>query len=439
MNCKLIITFLVSAAFMTKGFCQPTPGTEQTAAVLILGGIAHLGTGDVLENSAIGFRNGKIDYVGNARSVDRARYDEVIEAKGKHIYPGFIAPNSTLGLQEIGAVRATRDDAEVGTFKPHVRSIIAFNTDSEVTPTVRTNGVLMGQITPRGGTISGSSSFVHFDGWNWEDAALRTVDGIHLNWPSTHHRHRQDGSVDIRKRKTYDQQYQEIQHVFEEAKAYEAHKLQPATSPRDLRMESMRGLFDGSLRLFVHAEDVRQITEAVHFKRKMGIEHLVIVGGYDAPLVADLLRDNEVAVRVKRVHTLPRFAEDDVDMPYRLPKLLEDEGVLYCLQNAGDMEHMGTRNLPFYAGTAHAYGLTYEQAVKSITLSAARILGVDDFCGSLENGKDATLFISEGDALDMRTNYLTQAFIQGRTIDLDNRQRQLYRKYQTKYGAPILD
>jgi imidazolonepropionase-like amidohydrolase len=344
-----------------------------------------------------------------------------------------------LGLQEIGAVRATRDDAEVGTFKPHVRSIIAFNTDSEVTPTVRTNGVLMGQITPRGGTISGSSSLVHFDGWNWEDAALKTVDGIHLNWPSTHHRHRQDGTIDIRKRKTYDQQYQEIEHFFDGAKAYAGQSQRPAISPRDLRMEAMRGLFDGSLRLYVHAQDVRQITEAVHFKRRMDIEHLVIVGGYDAPLVADLLRDNDVAVMLKRVHTLPRFAEDDVDMPYRLPKLLEDEGVLFCLQNAGDMEHMGTRNLPFYAGTAHAYGLTYEQAVQSITLSAARILGMDEFCGSLEKGKDATLFISEGDALDMRTNYLTHAFVQGRAIDLDNRQRELYRKYQAKYGAPILD
>ena len=439
MNCKLIFTFLISGACIATTFGQPTPAADQDGAVLILGGIAHLGTGDVLENSAIGFRNGKIDFVGFARSVDRARYEQIIEAKGQHLYPGFIAPNSTLGLQEIGAVRATRDDAEVGTFKPHVRSIIAFNTDSEVTPTVRTNGVLMGQITPRGGTISGSSSFFHFDGWNWEDAALKTVDGIHLNWPSTHHRHRQDGTIDIRKRKTYDQQYQEIEHFFDEAKAYAAQSQRPAISPRDLRMEAMRGLFDGSLRLHVHAQDVRQITEAVHFKRRMDIEHLVIVGGYDAPLVADLLRDNDVAVMLKRVHTLPRFAEDDVDMPYRLPKLLEDEGVLFCLQNAGDMEHMGTRNLPFYAGTAHAYGLTYEQAVQSITLSAARILGVDEFCGSLEKGKDATLFISEGDALDMRTNYLTHAFVQGRAIDLDNRQRELYRKYQAKYGAPVLD
>jgi imidazolonepropionase-like amidohydrolase len=439
MNSKALLILgwgLLSAVW---AWAQPTPAPAQSESILVLNGTAHLGTGDVLENSAIGFRDGKIDYVGFARSVDRARYDRIIEAKGHHIYPGFIAPNSTLGLQEIGAVRATRDDEEVGTFKPHVRSIIAFNTDSEVTPTVRSNGVLMGQITPRGGVISGSSSFVHFDGWNWEDAALRTVDGIHLNWPSTHHRHREDGTIDVRKRKTYDQERHEIQRFFTEAKAYAEDVKRPSSAVKDLRQEAMRGLFDGSLRLYVHADDVRQITEAVHFKRELGIRHMVIIGGYDAPLVADLLRDNNVPVMVHRLHSLPRFAEDDVDQPFRLAKELEDEGVLYCLQNAGGMEHMGVRNLPFYAGTAHAYGLTYEQAVQSITLNAAKIIGVDAFCGSLETGKDATLFISEGDALDMRTNYVTDAFIQGRSIDLDNRQRQLYRKYQTKYGAPILD
>lgn len=439
MNYKALLTLVLGVGVAVAAVAQPTPAPDQKESILILGGTAHLGTGDALENAAIGFRDGKIDYVGFARTVDRARYDRVIEANGRHIYPGFIAPNSTLGLQEIGAVRATRDDAEVGTFKPHVRSIIAFNTDSEVTPTVRSNGVLMGQITPRGGVISGSSAFVHFDGWNWEDAALKTVDGIHLNWPVTHHRHWQDGKIDIRKRKTYDQERHEIQRFFSEAKAYAEAGERSSTAVRDLRQEAMRGLFDGTLRLYVHANDVRQITEAVHFKREMGIANLVIVGGTDAPAVADLLRDNNVPVMVKRVHSLPRFAEDDVDAPFRLAKELEDEGVLFCLQNAGGMEHMGVRNLPFYAGTAHAYGLTYEQAVQSITLNAAKIIGVEAFCGSLETGKDATLFISEGDALDMRTNYVTEAFIQGRAIDLDNRQRQLYRKFQAKYGAPILD
>ena len=420
----------------SAAWAQPTPGAEQSRSMLILGATAHLGTGDVLEDCAVGFRDGKIDYVGRSFQVNRQKYDDILDATGQHLYPGFIVTNTTLGLQEIGAVRATQDQYEVGTFRPNVRSVIAFNTDSEISPTVRTNGVLMGQITPRGGVVSGSSGVVHFDGWNWEDAAMVMVDGIHLNWPSTHHRHRSDGKVDIQRRKTYDQQKHEIERFFGEAQAYAA---APRGSVTDVRHEGMRGLFDGSLCLYVHTNDARAITEAVHFKRDLGIERMAIVGGYDAYLVADLLRENDVAVMLQSVHSLPRFADDDVDLPFKLPKLLMDEGLTVALQVDKRMTEMNSRNLPFYAGTARAYGLTEEQAIQALTRNPARILGIDDQVGTLERGKVATMFLSEGDALDMRTNSLTHAWIEGRDIDLDNRQRQLYRKFQTKYGAEVLD
>ena len=420
----------------SAAWAQPTPGAEQSRSMLILGATAHLGTGDVLEDCAVGFRDGKIDYVGRSFQVNRQKYDDIVDATGQHLYPGFIVTNTTLGLQEIGAVRATQDQYEVGTFRPNVRSVIAFNTDSEIPPTVRTNGVLMGQITPRGGVVSGSSGVVHFDGWNWEDAAMVMVDGIHLNWPSTHHRHRSDGKVDIQRRKTYDQQKHEIERFFGEAQAYAA---APRGSVTDVRHEGMRGLFDGSLCLYVHTNDARAITEAVHFKRDLGIERMAIVGGYDAYLVADLLRENDVAVMLQSVHSLPRFADDDVDLPFKLPKLLMDEGLTVALQVDKRMTEMNSRNLPFYAGTARAYGLTEEQAIQALTRNPARILGIDDQVGTLERGKVATMFLSEGDALDMRTNSLTHAWIEGRDIDLDNRQRQLYRKFQTKYGAEVLD
>ncbi len=426
---------LFSAVTLTA-WAQPTPGPDQSRSILILGATAHLGTGDVLEDCAVGFRNGEIDYVGRSFQVNRQKYDDILDATGHHLYPGFIVTNTTLGLQEIGAVRATQDQYEVGTFRPNVRSVIAFNTDSEIPPTVRTNGVLMGQITPRGGVVSGSSGVVHFDGWNWEDAAIALVDGIHLNWPSTHHRHRSDGKIDIQRRKTYDQQKHEIDRFFGEAQAYAA---APRGSVTDVRHEGMRGLFDGSLCLYVHTNDARAITEAVHFKRDLGIERMAVVGGYDAYLVADLLRENDVAVMLQSVHSLPRFADDDVDLPFKLPKLLMDEGLTVALQVDKRMTEMNSRNLPFYAGTARAYGLTEEQAIQALTRNPARILGIDDQVGTLERGKTATLFLSEGDALDMRTNSLTHAWIEGREIDLDNRQRQLYRKFQTKYGAEVLD
>ena len=429
-------TTVLFSALTLCAWAQPTPGPDQSRSILILGATAHLGTGDVLEDCAVGFRDGEIDYVGRSFQVNRQKYDDILDAAGQHLYPGFIVTNTTLGLQEIGAVRATQDQYEVGTFRPNVRSVIAFNTDSEITPTVRTNGVLMGQITPRGGVVSGSSGVVHFDGWNWEDAAIVMVDGIHLNWPSTHHRHNKDGKVDLQRRKTYDQQKHEIERFFGEAQAYAA---APRGSVTDVRHEGMRGLFDGSLCLYVHTNDARAINEAVHFKRDLGIERMAIVGGYDAYLVADLLRENDVAVMLQSVHSLPRFADDDVDLPFKLPKLLMDEGLTVALQVDKRMTEMNSRNLPFYAGTARAYGLTEEQAIQALTRNPARILGIEDQVGTLERGKTATLFLSEGDALDMRTNSLTHAWIEGREIDLDNRQRQLYRKFQTKYGAEVLD
>ena len=416
---------------------QQTPAPPQSQSILIEGATAHLGTGDVIESCAIGLKDGRIDYVGRSFQVNKDEYDLVIDGRGQHVYPGFIVLNTTLGLQEIGAVRATQDQYEVGTFRPNVRSVIAFNTDSEIPPTVRSNGVLMGQITPRGGVVSGSSGVVHFDGWNWEDAVMKMVDGIHLNWPETHHRHRKDGKVNIQKRKTYDQRKHEIERFFGEAKAYAA--TPKAGRVQDLRFEGMRGLFDGTLALHVHARDARAIAEAVHFKRDMGIERMAIVGGYDAYLVADMLRENNVAVVLRSVHSLPRFADDDVDLPFRLPKLLMDEGLTVALQVDQRMTEMNSRNLPFYAGTARAYGLTEEQAIQTITRNPARILGLEEEVGTLERGKVATLFMSSGDALDMRTNSLTHAWIEGREIDLDNRQRELYRKFQTKYGAEVLD
>ncbi len=436
MNIRITSIILFAAVFFSLSLKaqNPAPAPAQKSAILIVGGIAHLGNGDKIVDAAIGFENGKINFVGYASAVNRSNYKEIISAEGKHIYPGFIAPNSTLGLMEVGAVRATNDYREVGDYKPNVRAIIAYNTDSDITPTVRTNGVLYGQITPRGGTIPGSSGVVQFDAWNWEDAAISECDGVHMNWPRVF---RKNGAGSekpgIQKEKNYEENLLEIQEFFAKAKAYSKSKN---LELQDLKMEAMRGLFDGSLNLYVNADDIKQISEAVQFKKDFDIKNMVIVGGYDSWLLADMLRDNNIPVMIRRVHELPVYNDDDFDLPFKLPKLLQDEGVLFCLENSGDMEQMGTRNLPFYAGTAIAYGLTYEQAVMSMSLNTAKILGVDDRIGSLEIGKDASLFISEGDAFDMKTNKINHAFIEGRSIDLDNKQKQLYRKYRTKYARP---
>ena len=166
---------------------QQIPANKQTKSILILNGFAHLGNGKVIENSAIGFKDGKIILVDDAKTLkfSKGAFDTTIDATGKHIYPGFIAPNSTLGLVEVDAIKSSADEREIGDMNPHIRSIIAFTADSKVIETARPNGILMAQITPRGGTISGTSSIVQLDAWNWKDAVIKENDGIHLNFPPT--------------------------------------------------------------------------------------------------------------------------------------------------------------------------------------------------------------------------------------------------------------
>jgi imidazolonepropionase-like amidohydrolase len=409
----------------------------QPKSTLILNAIAHLGTDSVIQNSVIGIRNGKIDLVADAAvtTPDKTKYDEIIEATGKHIYPGIISPNSTLGLTEIDAVRATNDFHETGSSLPNVRSLIAYNTDSKIIPTVRSNGILLAQVTPRGGLVSGTSSILMLDGWNWEDAAYKTDDGMHINWPRIASRKYLDEDNmylgPYEKNKYYVQQTEELEKLFAEAKGYSE---DAAVTEKNLRFEAMKGLFNGSQTLFIHTNSVKEIVAAVNFAKSKGISKVALVGGKDSWMVADLLKANNVAVVVSRVHDLPEHPEDDIDLPFKLPYLLQKAGILFCLNNEGDMEAMGTRNLPFYAGTAAAYGLTKEQALRSVTLNTAKILGIDKTTGSIETGKDANLFISTGDALDMKSNNVERAFLKGNSIDLNHDQKMLYEKYKKKYG-----
>lgn len=401
----------------------PTPAEKQTKSILFLGATAHIGNGEVIKRSAIGIQDGKIIEVKAAIDIqlDTTKYDTIYHLDGKHIYPGFIAPNSRLGLVEIDAVRASRDFADVGQFNPHVRSITAYNTESRITPTVRSNGVLIAQIAPKGGVLSGSSSIVSLDAWNWEDALIKADDGIHLNWPNPYSKSTKKKEAD----NNYLKELEELSRFFEEARAYYKTDF---VLEKNLRFEAMKRLFDGNAKLFVHANDVKSITDAIYFSDQFSLK-LVLVGGHDAWLVADLLKDREIPVLLRKVHSLPKYEDEDIDLPYRLATLLSQKGVLVGLENSGSMEAMGTRNLPFYAGTTVTYGMSKAEALSLITLNTAKILGIDDMLGSLMEGKQATLFISEGDALDINSNDVTYAFIQGRKINLSNPQKELYIKY----------
>lgn len=412
---------------------QQTPANKQTKSVLILNATAHIGDGTVIENSAIGFKDGKITLIADARTIRLAAdaYDTTINAGGKHVYPGFIAPNSTLGLVEIDAVKSSDDESEIGSMNPNVRSIIAYTADSKVIETVRPNGILMAQITPRGGIISGSSSIVQLDAWHWQDALVKENDGMHLNFPSTFRRSgwwAEPGAIEANK--DYPKQVNDLNSFFTNAKAY----LGDTAKERNLVLESTKGLFDGTQTLYIHANEEKQIIDAVQFAKQNGIKKMAIVGGYEAYKAAELLQKNNVGVLLKRVHDMPENDDHDVDLPYKNARLLTEKGVLVGLENSGSHERMNTRNLPFLAGTCAAYGLDKEAALQLITSNTAKILGIDEQCGTLTQGKDATLFISEGDALDMRTNKLTNAFIQGRAISLETHQTRLNERYKTKYN-----
>lgn len=417
----LIISLVPSSAQV------PAPAPKQTQRIIINGGTAHIGNGQVIENCVIRFENGKFTYVGGAGEFIPDDNTKIINATGKHIYPGLIAANTNLGLSEVEAVRATLDFNETGSMNPNARSIIAYNTDSKIIPTVRSNGVLLAQIAPRGGILSGTSSVVQLDAWNWEDAAYKTDNGIHLNWPSKYNFSgwwAEPGNM--KPNEDYSKQVSSISDFFSQAKAY-ANTANPGETNQ--RFESMKGLFNGDKKLFVSVNEASEIMESVEFGKKYNLK-MVVVGGKDSWMVAGRLKENDIPVILQSLMELPSKQDDDVDLMYRLPCLLKQSGVEFCLSHTGNWDQ---RNLPFEAGAAAAYGLSKEEALQAITLSAAKILGIENTAGSIEAGKDATLIISAGDVLDMRTGIIEKAFISGREIDLDDLHKALYRKFRAKY------
>lgn len=427
-NIHIYFSLILLLFIGTPISAQQTPAPSQDETITIKGVTAHIGNGNVLENTNIVFENGKITAIGpNTNPQGR-----VINAQGNHVYPGFIAANSTLGLVEIDAVRASNDLSEIGSLTPNVRSLIAYNAESKVVESMRPNGVLIGQIVPQGGRIKGTSSIVQFDAWNWEDAAVKVDDAIHMNWPNSFRRGRWwlGESRAYQPNKDYSKNIETIRAFLSEAKTYSSTK-----SVENLAYEAVQGLFDGSKKLYVNADSEKEIIDAITFSKEMGIKNTVLVGGYHAYKITDFLKQNNIPVLLDRTQSTPNFEDDDYDLPYKLPKLLDDAGILVGISPVGRMERMSTRNLPFFAGQAVGQGMLKEDALKTITSNVAKILGIEADYGTLEVGKSATLFISEGDALDVRGNQVSHAFIDGREVSLNTHQIKLYNRYSEKYKS----
>nr|MBC7613067.1 amidohydrolase family protein [Pseudopedobacter sp.] len=422
----LPIVLLFSITVAAQENMHPSPA--QTGTIALTNGVIHIGNGEVIENGMIVFSNGKIIDVRPSASIMDIK---VFDLKGKHVYPGVIASSTNLGLVEISAVGATADYEELGDINPSIRSLVAYNTDSKVINTLRSNGVLLAHIVPQGGSISGTSSVVQLDAWNWEDAAYKKDMAVHFNWPTAKTRGggRRGGAVisEDQQKERYQKQLTELNNYFAEAKAY-ASTEKPNTF--NARFDAMKGLFNGNKKAMVNVNDQKDIIVAVKFFESFGITP-VLVGAEDAVEITGFLKDHNVPIIMYESQSLPVNDDDDVYLPYKNAKILHDAGLLIAMSVDGYWQQ---RNLPFMAGVSAAYGLTKEEALATITSNTAKILGIDNMTGTLEVGKDANIIISEGDALDMMTNNVTTAFIQGRSIDLNNVQKQLYKKYAEKYG-----
>jgi imidazolonepropionase-like amidohydrolase len=427
---KLFYTLTILVAGISAPAQTPVPAKPQEKPIALMGGVAHLGNGQVINNSIVAFDRGKLTHVADASTNPNLSGYEIIRIDGKHVYPGFILPNSQVGLQEVSSIRAMNDFQERGDINPNVRSLISYNTDSEYIPTFRFNGVLLTETTPTGGTISGSSSVMEMEGWNWEDAVHTADIGIHMNWPALTRRQFDFNTFSFSESPNadYEKQVTALSQFFAEASAYG--KL--AVKEINLKFEALQGLFDGSKILFIHATMPKEIVEAVRFAQRNGVQRITLLSGQGAYWVAEFLKENKIPVILPDTHSLPDRTDDDVDMPYRLPHLLTQAGVQVSLSCSSALH--GGRNLPFFAGTAAAYGLGKEEALKTITSNTAKALGIDKRVGTLEVGKDATLFVSAGDALDMRTNNLSHAFISGKLITLPGNQQELYERFSRKYG-----
>ena len=426
---KLLISFLLTVSISAN---EQIPAPPQKNPILLKNGYIHTVSKGTIEGSIL-FEKGKITRI--AKYITPPKDCEIIDLNGKHVYPGMIAAVSGLGLIEINAVAVTNDHSERGDFNPNVRTNVAFNPDSEIIPTTRSNGILIANIIPNSGLVSGQSSVMMLDGWTWENATLSSPSGLHINWPNMNSIAKNDYEKNMLK--TAKEHLKSLESIIKDARAYARLRQTKSRSAEnyhdeDLRWESMIPYVNKKLPIYVHANEVKQIEAAISWSVRHSLK-IIIVGGKDAWRTTDLLIKNRIPVIYESVTSLPYRRFEDYDQAYKTPSILYEKGVQFCISQYGSAgSAYQARNLPYQASMAASYGLPKEAALRSITLSAAEILGIDKKVGSLETGKDATLFISNGDPLEIRTNIL-QAYIQGKKVDMGDRHKSLYSKYKEKY------
>jgi imidazolonepropionase-like amidohydrolase len=427
----------LAALLAAQAIAQNTltvPATAQSGPIVIDRVAIHPVTGPVIADGRVRFESGRITAIGGGEvSIDAAT---VIDASGKRVYPGFIAASTVLGLTEISAVRATNDFAEVGAINPNVRAEVALNPDSELIPVTRANGVLIAHVQPTAGAqgvINGSTALIQLDGWTWEDLVVVAPVGLSIEWPSLVLPEYLPAPLIEQTRKAQAEKRVALEQALADAEAYRSAKLGGSVTQPDLRWEAMLPVLAGELPVFLHANDVEAIEDALDFAARHDLRP-ILVGGLEAWRLAALLAARKVPVIVGGTHVLPLRRSDPYDAVYANPARLFEAGVQFAIAGPGSaFASANERNLAYHAASAAAYGLPPDEALKAITIHAATLLGVADRLGSLEIGKDATLFLADGDPLELTTR-IERAWISGREIDLSDRHSALYRKYRQKYA-----
>ena len=406
--------------------------------LLLRNATLHPITGPAIPSGHLLVRDGKIVALGAGTPSESA--DKTIDLQGHHVFPGLIAPTTVLGLQEIDAVRATRDTTESGEYTPGVYSWKAVNPDSELIPVARANGYTHAQPIPVGGLVGGHSAVVTLTGWTIEDMAFRQDAGLHVNWPGfgldttpkDRAANKESWKSPEDQIKAREKRLRQIDDFFTEAEAYA--KAKAANAPGFTVVpawEALLPVLKKEVPLFLHANEMRQIRSALEWAARRQYR-AVLAGGRDAWRVADLLATHKVPVVYEHVFTETLRDTEPYDVHFSAPAVLSKAGVEVSFSEGTDrFGASNVRNIPYAAAQARAFGLPVLEAHRGLTLYPARALGIADRIGTLEPGKDATFFVADGDILDLRAP-VERMWIAGREVSLESRHTRLHDRYRQR-------
>jgi len=388
----------------------------------IVGGTLHPIDGPDIESGTLLLQGGRILDLGADLAVPAGA--RVVDASGMQVWPGMIALDTSLGLREVGSVRGTLDDSEIGGNQPDLRVTSSIHAASAHIPVTRSNGITRSQTSPQGsGPLCGQSAVMRLSGDTWEEALMVDRDMLHLRFP------RIPNLGDDRKNPP---EVEGMKKLLAESREY-ARLVQEAAleglrpPPYDPRLEALAPYARGEKTVALHASNAQTILRALDFAREEKLSFVLYEAG-EGWKVVDEIAAAGCKVAVGPVLALPASRYDPYDAPYANPAVLERAGIEVAIL-AEDSDN--TRNLPHHAGMAVAYGLPREAALRAITLNAADLLGLGDQLGSLSPGKVADVVLTDGDLLEARTHVL-QVWIDGQLQELSNRQTELYRTYRER-------